>query len=210
MALFQKKPDTTSITPLYTLGANKTYLIVGLGNIGKEYHGTRHNIGFEVLDSFAQANNFSGWVNKKDLKCELATANLGENRVILCKPTTFMNSSGEAVQAVQHFYKMYNQNTLVVYDELTVSFGQIRARVSGSDAGHNGVKSLIQYIGDDFNRLRVGIGSEISEKADSASFVLGKFSKDEQKQLPEIIKETNAMITEYIFRGELPHETRTL
>jgi len=210
MALFQKKPDTNSMTPLYTLGQNKTILIIGLGNTGKEYASTRHNVGFEVLDSFAQANNFPAWVNKKDLKCEIAMTNLGENRVILCKPTTLMNNSGEAVQAVQHFYKMYNQNTLAVYDELAVDFGQIRARVGGSDAGHNGVKSLIQYIGDDFRRLRVGIGSEISQKADSASFVLGKFSGEEQGKLPEIIKEANAMITEYIFSGDLPHETRTV
>lgn len=210
MALFQKKPDNTSITPLYTLGLNKTVLIIGLGNVGKEYAGTRHNIGFEILDSFAKTNNFPAWVNKKDLKCELATANLGENRVILCKPTTFMNNSGEAVQAVQHFYKMYNQNTLVVYDELAVGFGQIRSRVGGSDAGHNGVKSLINQVGEDFNRLRIGMGNDLTDKADASSFVLGKFSKDEQSKLPEIIKEASAMITEYIFAGELPHETRSV
>lgn len=210
MALFQRKPDTSSITPLYTLGANKTYLVIGLGNTGSEYDGTRHNIGFEVLDAFAKANNFPAWIGKKDLKCELSLANLGENRVILCKPTTFMNNSGEAVQAVQHFYKLYNQNTLAVYDELAVEFGQIRARVGGSAAGHNGVKSLISQIGEDFNRLRVGIGSEIASRADASNFVLGKFSKDEQGKLPDIINEACAMITEYIFSGEPPHETRTV
>lgn len=210
MALFQKKPDTTSITPLYTLGLNKTVLIIGLGNPGNEYAGTRHNIGFQVLESFARGNNFPAWVNKKDLKCEIALANLGENRVILCKPTTFMNSSGEAVQAVQHFYKIYNQNTLAVYDELSINFGQIRARVGGSDAGHNGVKSLIQYIGDDFSRLRLGIGNELSQKAEASDFVLGKFNKEEQGSLPEIINEASVMITEFIFSGSLTHETRDL
>jgi PTH1 family peptidyl-tRNA hydrolase len=210
MALFQRKPDVNSMTPLYTLGAHKTVLIIGLGNPGKEYAGTRHNIGFEVLDEFARKNDFPGWVAKKDLKIELTSQNLGENRVVLAKPTTFMNNSGEAAQAVQRFYRVYNQNTLAVYDELALPFGSLRTRLGGSDAGHNGVKSLIQHIGDDFGRLRIGIGNNISEKADAADFVLGKFTKAEQGALPQINKESNAIITEYIFGGQLPHETRSV
>jgi PTH1 family peptidyl-tRNA hydrolase len=210
MALFQRKPQDNSMTPLYTLGAHKTVLIIGLGNPGKEYVGTRHNIGFEILDEFAHKNDFPGWVAKKDLKVELTTQNLGENRVVLAKPTTFMNNSGEAAQAVQRFYRVYNQNTLAVYDELAIGFGQLRTRLGGSDAGHNGVKSLIQHIGDDFGRLRIGVGSDISAKADAADFVLGKFTKAEQVLLLQIIKESNALITEYIFSGQLPHETRSV
>lgn len=208
MALFQKKPTISTSAPLYTVGAHNTILVVGLGNPGGEYKGTRHNIGFEVLNSFAATNDFSGWVIKKDLKCEISSANLGGNRVILCKPTTYMNNSGEAVQAMQHFYRVYNQNTLAIYDELAIAFGQLRTRVGGSDAGHNGVKSLIQHIGEDFGRLRIGIGSETAQKADAADFVLGKFTKEEQAALPGIIKESTAIITEFIFAGELPHETR--
>lgn len=210
MALFQKKPQVQSGAPLYTLGANKTILVIGLGNPGKEYAGTRHNIGFEVLDDFAAKNDFPGWLSKKDLKCELTSASLGENRVILCKPQTFMNNSGESGQAVQRFYRVYNQNTLAVYDELALPYGSLRSRLGGSDAGHNGVKSLIQHLGDDFGRLRVGIGSELSEKADASDFVLGKFTKVEQENLPSVIKEASAMITEYIFSGQLPHDTRTV
>lgn len=210
MALFQKKPDVTSSAPHYTLGSNKTILIIGLGNVGKDYIGTRHNIGFDALDAFAKINDFPGWVNKKDLKCDLSIANQGESRVILCKPTTFMNASGEAAQTVQHFYKVYNQNTLAVYDELAIDFGQIRARLGGSDAGHNGVKSLINYIGEDFNRLRIGVGSELATKAEAADFVLGKFSKDEQSKIPLILNEVSTMLSEYIFGGELPHDTRTI
>src|SRR6266404_1157272 len=101
MALFQRKQQENSIAPLYTIGSNKTVLIIGLGNPGKEYSGTRHNIGFEILDEFAKKNDFPGWVIKKDLKVQLTTQNLGENRVVLAKPTTFMNNSGEAAQAVQ-------------------------------------------------------------------------------------------------------------
>ncbi len=209
MAFLQKKPQVQSGAPLYTLGANKTVLVIGLGNPGNGYDDTRHNIGFKILDDFAIKNGFPGWIAKKDLKCQLTTANLGENRVILCKPQTFMNNSGEAAQAVQRFYRVYNQNTLVVYDELAVPFGSLRSRLGGSDAGHNGVKSLIQHIGVDFGRLRGGVGSDISGKAEAADFVLGKFTKKEQADLPSIIKEASAMITEYIFSGQLPHDTRS-
>jgi PTH1 family peptidyl-tRNA hydrolase len=210
MAFFQKKPQIQSGSPLYTLGANKTVLIIGLGNPGKGYTGTRHNIGFEILDEFAAKNDFPGWLAKKDLKAEITSANLGENRVILCKPTAFMNNSGQAAQAVQRFFRVYNQSTLAVYDELAIPFGSLRTRLGGSDAGHNGVKSLIQHLGDDFGRLRVGIGSETAKKAEAADFVLGKFDKSEQGLLPPIIREANAIITEYVFGGQLPHETRSV
>lgn len=119
-----------------------------------------------------------------------------------------MNNSGEAAQAVQRFYRVYNQNTLAVYDELAIPFGSLRTRLGGSDAGHNGVKSLIQHIGDDFGRLRIGVGSKVSKQADAADFVLGKFNKQEQAMLSPILREANVMMTEYIFSGQLPHETR--
>jgi len=210
MALFQKKPDVTSSAPFYTLGSNRTVLIIGLGNPGKEYIGTRHNVGFATLEAFAEANDFEPWLAKKDLKCHLSSQNIGGTRVILCKPDTFMNNSGEAAQAVQRFYKVYNQNTLAIYDELAIEFGSLRIRVGGSDAGHNGVKSLIAHLGDDFYRLRIGVGNEVAAKADAAEFVLGKFDKEEQATMPKILKEANAVITEFIFGGSLPHETRTV
>lgn len=210
MALFQKKPQVSDNLPLYTLGAHKTVLIVGLGNPGKGYIGTRHNVGFTVLNKFAEKNDFPGWLTKKDLRCELTVQNLGENRVILSKPQTFMNNSGEAAQAVQRFYRVYNPQTLAVYDELAIPLGQLRTRLGGTDAGHNGVKSLIQHLGGDFGRLRIGIGSEVSKKSDAADFVLGKFTKEEQGHLPQITREANAIITEYIFGGELTSETRTV
>jgi PTH1 family peptidyl-tRNA hydrolase len=209
MALFQKKPQPTDSIPLYSIGSNKTVLVIGLGNPDEKFRGTRHNIGFAALDYFAQKNDFPAWINKKDLKCELTMHTLGDTRVMLCKPTTYMNLSGEAAQAVQHFYKVYNKQTLAVYDELAISFGQLRTRVGGSDAGHNGVKSLTQHLGDDYARLRVGIGSEISEKADASDFVLGKFTKEEQEHLDKILREANSLINEFIFGG-LPNETRNV
>jgi PTH1 family peptidyl-tRNA hydrolase len=210
MAFLQKKPLVSSSLPLYTLGANKTVLIVGLGNPGKEYEQTRHNVGFAAIDDFAERNEFPGWVNKKDLKSHIAYQNLGSTRVILVKPTTFMNESGQALAAVQKFYKVYGQETVVVYDELALPFGQVRARVGGEAAGHNGVKSLIQHLGEDFGRLRIGISNDFSAKADAAEFVLGKFTKEEQGHLPDILKEVGVMLTEFIYSGELPHETRTV
>ena len=210
MAFLQKKPLVGTSIPLYTIGENKTILIIGLGNIGDNYALTRHNVGFAALDDFAERNEFAGWVEKKDIKCHFNQQNLGSTRVILIKPTTFMNDSGQAAVAAQQFYKISNQNTVVVYDELALPFGQIRARVGGEAAGHNGIKSLITHIGEDFGRLRIGIANEFSAKADASDFVLGKFTKQEQELLPDILKEAGVMLTEFIYGGSLPHETRTV
>lgn len=209
MGLFQKKPAVSTSLP-YTIGSQKIVLVVGLGNVGKEYDGTRHNVGFVALDELAKQNDFPAWTTRKDLKCELTMANLGENRVILCKPTTLMNLSGEAAQAVARFYRISNPQTLAVYDEMAIPFGQLRTCLGGSDAGHNGVKSLIGHIGGDFSRLRIGIGNELAANKDAADFVLDKFTKEEQEKLPLILREANALITEYIFSGKLTHETRTV
>src|SRR5579872_4367553 len=108
MALFQKKPQFSSSAPLYTVGAQKSVLIIGLGNPGTKYDGTRHNVGFSAVDNFALANDFPSWINKKDLKAQVSSQRLGANQVILCKPTTYMNLSGEAAAAVQHFYRVFN------------------------------------------------------------------------------------------------------
>ncbi len=207
MALFQKKPQTSSSAPLYTLGLNKTNLIVGLGNIGKQYESTRHNIGFVCLDELARVLEFEPWIEKKDLKCHIASMTVGDSKVILIKPTTLMNNSGEAVRAVSHFYKIPSKNTLVVHDELDIPFGQIRTRTGGSDAGNNGIKSVIAHIGNDFGRLRIGIKAETPLEA--SDFVLAKFSKEEQAQLPALKKEVIALLTEYIYGGQLTPETRS-
>lgn len=210
MGLIQKKPYVATDIPAYTIGADKVWLIIGLGNVGKEYDGTRHNVGFAAIDQFAILNDFPPWSEKKDLKCYLSQHNLENNRVILIKPTTLMNLSGQAAQAVQQFYRIYNQQTLAVYDELALPFGQLRTRAGGADAGHNGVKSLIQHLGEDFVRLRIGIGADQAKAADAADYVLKKFNKAERGHLPQILREANVLITELIFSGMLPHETRNI
>lgn len=209
MALFQKKPDTGTHNPIYTLSLQKTILIVGLGNSGKEFDGTRHNIGFAVVDAFAEKQAFEGWTNKKDLKCLLSMGTLGETRVILCKPTTMMNLSGEAVQAVAHFYKVEIANIYIVHDELDVDFGQIRTRLGGGSAGHNGIKSVTGQIGENYGRIRIGIGPKTPEQIDSADFVLATFSKEEQTHMADLLQESQAILSEIVYSGSLFAETRS-
>ncbi len=210
MGLLQRRVEVGNSAPAYTVGGGKTYLIIGLGNPGEEYDGTRHNLGFAALDSFAEKNDFPGWVLKRDLQCLETSMMMGPVKVILCKPLTFMNMSGQAAGALQRYYRVYNPETVVVHDELALPFGQIRARVGGESAGHNGIKSLIEHMGEDFGRLRVGISNEHSDKTDSDKFVLDKFNKAEQGEMGKILGEINAMLTEYIFGGELPHDTRSV
>jgi PTH1 family peptidyl-tRNA hydrolase len=210
MSLFQRRPQVSDPVNYVTVGLNKTILIVGLGNPGAEYDGTRHNIGFACVDEFVEkSSDMGGWVAKKDLKCAMSTGRLGEVRVIAIKPATFMNVSGEAVQAVSDFYKIHPNLTVAVHDELDIPFGQIRTRAGGSSAGHNGIKSLIERIGEDFGRVRIGVGPKKPEQIDSADFVLGKFSKEQQAELPALKREAVAILTEYVFAGELPAETRS-
>jgi len=207
MALFQKKPQFSTSTSLYTFGLNKTLLVIGLGNPGKKYDGTRHNIGFAAVDRFVENQDFDPWAEKKDMKCLLTASMIGSSRVIAIKPTTFMNLSGEAIQAVMHFYKIPLEHVVAIYDELDIPFGQIRTRTGGSAAGHNGVKSAIQHIGEEFGRVRIGIKAETP--MDPADFVLAKFSKDEQELMPALLKETTAILTEYAHGAGLSSETRS-
>lgn len=210
MAFFVKRPNIGDTANLYSTGEEKTLLIVGLGNVGSEYDGTRHNIGFAVLDSFADKFEFPGWTASKDRKCAETTLTIGQSRIILCKPTTFMNLSGEAMQAMQHYYKVANSSTVAVYDEADIDFGQIRTRKGGGAAGHNGVKSLIQHNGEDFGRIRVGVGPKKPAQIDLADFVLGKFSEKEQDNMDLLLQEMNSLLSEYCYSGgELLEETRS-
>lgn len=211
MSLFQRRPQVSDPVNYVTVGLNKTILVVGLGNPGAEYDGTRHNIGFECIDEFVAKNSdMGGWVAKKDLKCLMSTGRMGETRVIVMKPTTFMNLSGESVQAVSDFYKIHPNQTVVAHDELDINFGQIRTRMGGASAGHNGIKSIIQHIGEEFGRVRIGVGPKTPEQIDSADFVLGKFTKAQQADLPSLRREANAILTEFVYSGTtLPAETRS-
>lgn len=210
MALFQKNPIIEDVMPLYTLSSERTMIIVGLGNPGAEYEKSRHNVGFMCLDAFAKESNFPDWINKKDLSCTYSQKTLGQNRVILVKPTTFMNNSGKAVQAVCAFYKIGADNLIVVHDELDIDFGQIRCRNGGGAAGHNGIKSVSQYIGEDYGRIRIGIGPKVPEQIDSADYVLQNFSAEQLLHIKSLTREVTAILTETIYSAnKLPHETRS-
>jgi len=201
-----------SVSPamqLYTLGQQRTVLVVGLGNPGSEHEGTRHNIGFMCLDAFVAAHEeLESWTTKKALKCHLVQGRLGETQMIAIKPTTFMNLSGEAVQAVSHFYKIPPENVVIIHDELDIPFGQIRLRLGGSSAGHNGIKSVTQSIGENYGRIRIGIGPKKPAAIDSADFVLKIFTQKERDQLSNLTQEVNAILIEYLYGGQLPQETR--
>jgi len=210
MALFTRRPQVSDSIQLYTLGQNKTILLAGLGNVGKQYDGTRHNIGFYCIDSFvAKMEEMDHWIEKKDLKCYLSRGRIGESQVIAIKPTTFMNLSGQAVQAVTNFYKVATENIVVIHDELDIDFGQIRLRIGGASAGHNGIKSITEALDEAYGRIRIGIGPKKPAQMDSADFVLQKFTTEQQKQLPNLTQEVNAVLSEYIYSGQLPHETRS-
>ena len=210
MAWLQRRPQVSDPVNFVTVGLQKTILIVGLGNAEAKYEGTRHNIGFAAVNDFVRAHDMGSWVDKKDLKCQLAQGQLGESRVIAIKPTTYMNNSGDAVQAVVHFYKIPIGQLLVIHDELDVIFGQIRSRVGGSSAGHNGIKSVSQQVGDqNYGRLRIGIGPKNPPQIDSADFVLQKFTADEQTHIPALLKESTAMVSEFVFGSQLSAETRS-
>lgn len=192
----------------FSVGNEKTKLIVGLGNVGKKYENTRHNAGFLCVD---YAVNLQGgeWKEKKSLKCLISEVRVGEKRVIFIKPTTLMNLSGDAVQAVKQFYKIENKDILVVHDELALPFGSLRIRSGGSDAGNNGIKSVSAAIGEDYARLRIGIANEHSTKEDAATYVLKNFSKEEQGHFKTLYSETNALITEFLYSDNLQPDTRT-
>ncbi len=210
MAWLQQRPQVSDPTNFYTVGLNKTTLLVGLGNPGKEYDLTRHNAGFLCVDEFvSKADEMEDWINKKALKCLVSTGRVGDTRVIAIKPTTFMNLSGEAVQAVTNFYKINSESIAVLHDELDIDFGQIRLRAGGSSAGHNGIKSISQHLGnEDYGRIRIGIGPKKPMKIKSEDFVLQKFSAEQQIQLPNLKREVNSILSEYLYGTELPHDTR--
>jgi len=210
MSWLQKRPQVSDSIQFYNTSLSKTKLIVGLGNPGKEYDGTRHNIGFGCLDYFVNhTDEFEPWMIKKDLKCHFSSARLGDSRVIAIKPTTFMNLSGEAVQAVASFYKISPEDITIIHDELDVEFGQIRLRTGGGSAGHNGLKSIIQHAGENNGRIRIGIGPKPHPEMDSADFVLQKFSASEMEHITNLRKEVSAILSEHLYSGPLTAETRS-
>lgn len=156
------------------------HIICGLGNPGKKYENTRHNIGFIAIDRLADKLGIS--VNKSKFRATVGEGSIGDEKVILMKPETFMNDSGLAVKDIMDFYKLDPKDLIVIYDDFDILEGTVRIRPFGSSGTHNGMRSIIRLLGSDrFPRIRIGTGKEDMEKRELISFVLGGFSKDEVK-----------------------------
>jgi peptidyl-tRNA hydrolase, PTH1 family len=168
------------------------YLLVGLGNFGREYELTRHNFGFMLLDQIIEDYGLVQQSNK--FKSEVFSGEIVGNKIIAIKPQTFMNLSGEAVLSAAGFYKIPVKNILVFHDDLDLDFARIKVKIGGGNAGHNGLKSIDGAIGKDYMRVRLGIGRPKNSEFETSDYVLGKFTKDEMN----VVQETNRKISDFL------------
>lgn len=170
------------------------YIIVGLGNPTKEYDNTRHNIGFAAIDMLADKYGIN--VTEVKHKALIGKGVINGNKVILVKPMTYMNLSGEAVRAVIDYYKVdEEEELLVIYDDISLDVGQLRVRKKGSAGGHNGIKNIIAHLGHDtFQRIKIGVG-EKPKGYDLADYVLGHFSKEDLATLKEGMERVDGAVT---------------
>lgn len=176
------------------------YLIVGLGNPGKQYEMTRHNIGFHVIDYIAEQKGVK--VNKLKFKAVYGETNISGEKVFLVKPQTYMNLSGESVREFCSFYKIPPENVIVINDDISLPPGRIRIRAKGSAGGHNGLKSIIYQLQSDcFPRIKIGVGEPGNKDYDLADYVLGRFSKDEIPVFEDVIIRTAKACDEIISGG---------
>ena len=166
-------------------------LVAGLGNPGREYERSRHNLGWVAIDAYASKHGLA-WKNASDFDSAVARRDLGPGRTLwLVKPLTFMNESGRAVAAMARYHKIPPESVAAVYDDLTIDIGLVKVSVSGSDAGHNGVASLLEHLGTGFSRLRLGVGPRFPPEMDLKDFVLAPFT---QEQLTLIQQKTDSYV----------------
>ena len=159
-----------------------THIIVGLGNVGKEYDNTRHNAGFIAIDALAEKCGVR--IDRVKFHALVSEATVAGKRVLLMKPTTYMNNSGAAIGEAAAFYKIPPENVIVLHDEISFDVGVIRIRRKGSAGGHNGLKSIIAHLSSDaFPRVKIGVGKKPNPEYDMADWVLSKFTSDEEKTL---------------------------
>lgn len=168
-------------------------LIVGLGNPGVEYSESRHNLGYMVIDKLEEQMKV-GLVFEKKLKAEVAMFVHDSETLILAKPQTFMNLSGDCVGKIAKFYKINTEDIWVISDDLDLEFGKVRTRIGGGSGGHNGLKDIINKLGDGFARFRVGIKNSDLTKVPADKFVLQKFTKEETNHLDKVIEATTMLI----------------
>jgi len=180
-------------------------IFIGLGNPGDKYKETRHNVGWAILDAFAERVGAPEFKENKKFKAAVSEAlysphpDAKPQKILLVKPLTFMNLSGECASALKSFYKLSNNDIHVIYDDIDLPLGELRYRESGGPGTHNGMKSLIQHIGNDFPRLRFGIENrpeELKKKINLSDYVLGKFRKEEESTVQKTIEEGVSTLSE--------------
>ncbi len=174
------------------------WLVCGLGNPGKSYKNTRHNLGFDSINYLIEKNNFI--VKKTDKTKELFKGSFGDNDCLICKPMTFMNLSGGVIGKLVNYYKIPKSKIIIIHDDIDLAIGKIKIKIGGGSGGHNGITSIDSVIGKNYKRIRIGVGRpELKEFV--SSFVLEKFNKDERKIIDKLIK----LITknfELVFKDE--------
>jgi len=181
-------------------------LIIGLGNPEKEYAGTRHNVGFLLVDKIREKYAFPKFEFKKNFQAEISKGKITDTETLLVKPQTFMNLSGEATQAILNFYKITPDDLFVIHDDLDIGLGKYKLATDSSSAGHNGVQNIIEKLGTQkFRRIRVGIGQSIEDKetcrlATAHDFVLGKFTPEELEILVQLEKDIEQAVENFVVR----------
>lgn len=174
-------------------------LIVGLGNPGRDYAGTRHNIGFGVITRLSDKYNIA--LRSREHKALCGKGIIGGEKVLLAEPQTFMNLSGESVRSIADYYKIPPEDIIVAYDDIDLEVGRIRVRRKGSAGGHNGIKNIISHLGtDEFARVRVGVGAK-PEGGDLARHVLGRFSRAEERVISEVLDLAVLAVEEILSSG---------
>jgi PTH1 family peptidyl-tRNA hydrolase len=177
------------------------YLIVGLGNPGKEYAGTRHNAGFLVLEQLGQRWR-ANWNLEKKFSSRLAKMERNGRKIILAQPQTFMNASGKAVASLSSFFRLPTAQVLIVVDDADLPFGEIRMRSGGSSGGHHGLESIEQHLGTrEFPRLRIGIGRRATDNREITNYVLGQFAADERELMGKILTRAGEQIDCWLNAG---------
>lgn len=183
-----------------SFASNFDMMIVGLGNPGIEYDGTRHNIGFAAMDALCAKYECS--CKKMKFDAYMGDAVIAKKRVLLLKPLTYMNNSGRAVLAAAQFYKIPLENILVMYDDISLAPGTVRIRRQGSAGGHNGIKDIIEVFGkDNFPRIKIGVGAKPHPDYDLKDWVLSKFKTEEKEMMEKSLETTVKAVNELLSRG---------
>lgn len=193
--MFIRKKSTASPS------GSPEFMVVGLGNPGKDYEFTRHNAGFLTLDHIAVEENTE--IKKLKYKALIGDTVIAGHRCLLVKPQTYMNNSGEAVREISQFYKIPPEKIIVVFDDISLPCGKLRIRRKGTDGGHNGIKSIIYHLNsDNFPRIKVGVGAKPHPDYNLADWVLSTFKKDEMEELKKAITKATEVLP-YILDGEI-------